>query len=85
MDLYSYRSSLRWINEERIKHYLETPTLLSRFNRITGISTGGITPLAFATAKKDPVQGRRMYFQLKDEILGDKPPILKRFSVKIQK
>ena len=50
-------------------------TLLSKFNWITGNSTGGIAALAFAAAKTTVEQGRKMYFDLKDEILGDKPPI----------
>ena len=41
---------------------------------MTGNSTGGIAALAFAAAKADVLQSRRLYFQLKDEVLGGTPP-----------
>ena len=50
-------------------------TLLSKFNWITGTSTGGIAALTFAAAKTTVEQARRMYFDLKDEVLGGDPPI----------
>ena len=50
-------------------------TLLSKFNWITGNSTGGIAALTFAAAHTTVEQGRKMYFDLKDEVLGGDPPI----------
>ena len=58
------------MDKRRKKLYPQSPTLLSCFNWVTGNSTGGIAALAFAAAHKDPLQGRRLYFQLKDEVLG---------------
>ena len=55
--------------------YPSGQTLLSNFNWITGNSTGGIAALAFAAAKTSVVQGRKMYFDLKSEVLGGDPPI----------
>ena len=63
--------------EKRRKQLYPSPsgTLLSKFNWITGNSTGGIAALAFAAAKTTVEQGRKMYFDLKDEVLGGDPPI----------
>ena len=58
------------MDKRRKRLYPQSPTLLSCFNWVTGNSTGGIAALAFAAANKDPLQGRRLYFQLKDEVLG---------------
>jgi calcium-independent phospholipase A2 len=50
-------------------------TLLSKFNWVTGNSTGGIAALEFTAAQKGAVEGRRLYFHLKDKVLGHEPPI----------
>jgi hypothetical protein len=50
-------------------------TLLSNFNWVTGNSTGGVAALAFTAAQKGAVEGRRLYFHLKDKVLGCEPPI----------
>ena len=52
-----------------------THTFLSKFNWITGNSTGGIAALAFAASKTTVEQGRKLYFDLKEEVLGGDPPI----------
>ena len=62
------------MEKRRKKLYPDSHTLLSRFNWMTGNSTGGIAALAFAAAKADVLQSRRLYFQLKDEVLGGTPP-----------
>ena len=63
------------MEKRRKKLYPNSHTLLSRFNWMTGNSTGGIAALAFAAAKTDVLNGRRLYFQLKDEVLEGTPPI----------
>ena len=64
------------MEKRRKKLYPSTPrTLLSTFNWITGNSTGGIAAVAFAAAKKTVEQGRKLYFDLKDKVLGGDPPI----------
>ena len=63
------------MEKRRKQLYPSANTLLSNFNWITGNSTGGIAALAFAAAKTTVEQGRKMYFDLKDEVLGGDPPI----------
>ena len=60
------------MDKRRKKLYPDSSPLLPCFNWVTGNSTGGIAALAFAAAKTDPVQGRRLYFELKDQVLGGK-------------
>ena len=61
--------------EKRRKHrYPHSNPLLSEFNWVTGNSTGGIAALAFTASNMGLWQGRKMYFQLKDEVLGGDPP-----------
>ena len=61
--------------EKRRKHrYPHSNPLLSQFNWVTGNSTGGIAALAFTASNMGLCQGRKMYFQLKDEVLGGDPP-----------
>ena len=60
-------------------------TLLSNFNWITGNSTGGIAALAFAAAKTTVEQGRKMYFEMKDEVLRGDPPFPMLVSTRFSK
>ena len=62
------------MEKRRKQLYPSANTLLSNFNWITGNSTGGIAALAFAAAKTTVEQGRKMYFDLKDEVLGGADP-----------
>lgn len=63
------------MEKRRKKLYPSATHLLAKFNWITGNSTGGIAALALAAAKTSVVEGRKMYFDLKDEVLGRDPPI----------
>ena len=63
------------MEKRRKQLYPSANPLLSKFNWITGNSTGGIAALAFAAAKTTVEQGRKMYFDMKDQVLGGDPPI----------
>ena len=63
------------MEKRRKKLYPHSDHLLSRFNWLTGNSTGGIAALAFAAKPKMTLlQGRKMYFELKDKIITGDPP-----------
>ena len=61
------------LDKRREQLYPGSEPLLSYFNWIAGNSTGGIAALALATGK-DPINGRQMYFKLKDKVFKGHPP-----------
>ena len=62
------------MEKRRKKRYPNSDPLLSRFNWVTGTSSGGISALALATQKVGAKKGRMLYFSMKDEFLGGMPP-----------
>jgi len=62
------------MEKRRKKRYPNSDPLLSRFNWVTGTSSGGISALALATQKVGAKKGRKLYFNMKDEFLGGMPP-----------
>jgi len=65
------------MEKRRQKRYPDSDPLLSRFNWVTGTSSGGISALALAAAKVSAKEGRKLYFDMKDEFLGGLPPFPK--------
>ena len=61
------------LDKRREQLYPGSKPFLSYFNWIAGNSTGGIAALALAIGKS-PINGRQMYFELKDSVLGGKLP-----------
>ena len=61
------------LDKRRDQLYPGSEPFLSYFNWIAGNSTGGIAALALATGK-DPINGRQMYFKLKDKVFKGRPP-----------
>ena len=61
------------LDKRREQLYPGSKPFLSYFNWIAGNSTGGIAALALAIGKS-PHNGRQMYFNLKDSVLGGNPP-----------
>jgi len=61
------------LDKRREELYPGSKPFLSYFNWIAGNSTGGIAALALATGR-DPINGRQMYFKLKDKVLRGRPP-----------
>ena len=63
------------MEKRRQKLYPHSDHLLSHFNWLTGNSTGGIAALAFAAKPKMTLlQGREMYFELKNKVITGDPP-----------
>ena len=61
------------LDKRREQLYPGSKPFLSYFNWIFGNSTGGISGLALANGY-DPIEGRQMYFKLKNEVLKGLPP-----------
>ncbi len=59
----------------RPPRYPGSEDLLKQFNWLTGNSAGGISVLGLAGPDVDAKRGRKLFFTLKNEVLGGTPPI----------
>ena len=62
------------LDKRRKQLYPASESFLSYFNWMAGTSTGGIAALTLATQGRNPINGRQMYFKLKDKALKGIPP-----------